>query len=183
MSDVRRLFVAIDLPKPVCFGLARLVAEPPRGVRPVPTAQFHVTLHFLGDVDDATRGMVTERLGRVHRKPFTLGLRGTGVFPPRGRPSVLWAGVVPSAALAELHAAVGREIEAAGLAVEPRPYVPHVTLARLLPGAPRGWLEDVLAQTHGLAIEGIPVERFHLYRSRRIDGRTEHSVEATFALG
>ena len=100
MSDVRRLFVAIDLPKPVCFELARLVAEPPHGVRPVPAAQLHLTLHFLGDVDDERRGVVVERLGRVHRKPFTLGLRGTGVFPPRGRPSVLWAGVAPSPALA-----------------------------------------------------------------------------------
>jgi len=183
MSDVRRLFVAIDLPKPVCFELARLVAEPPHGVRPVPAAQLHLTLHFLGDVDDERRGVVVERLGRVHRKPFTLGLRGTGVFPPRGRPSVLWAGVAPSPALADLHAAVGREVEASGLAAESRAYVPHVTLARLLPGAPRGWLEQVLAQTHGLTLEGIPVERFHLYRSRRIDGRTEHSVEATFPLG
>lgn len=183
MSDVRRLFVAIDLPKPVCFKLARLLAEPPRGVRPVPAAQFHVTLHFLGHVDDAARGLVTERLARIRHDPFTLVVRGTGVFPPRGRPSVLWAGVAPSMALAGLHAAVGREIEALGLAVESRPYVPHVTLARLLPGAPRGWLEDVLEQTRGLAIEGIPVERFHLYRSRRIDDRTEHSVEAAFLLG
>jgi 2'-5' RNA ligase len=183
MSDVRRLFVAIDLPKPIRFQLARLVAEPPRGVRPVPLAQFHLTLHFLGDVDDAVRGTVSERLGRVRREPFAIALRGSGIFPPRGRPSVLWAGVMTSAALLDLHAAVGREIEASGLAVESRPYVPHVTLARLMPGAPRGWLEQVLAATRSLAIDAIPVERFHLYWSRRIDGRTEHTAEATFPLG
>ena len=183
MTAVRRLFIAIDLPKPVCFELARLVAAPPRGVRPVPAAQLHLTLHFLGNVDDTARGTVSERLGRVRREPFAIALRGTGIFPPRGRPSVLWAGVVTSAALLDLHAAVGGEIEASGLAVESRPYVPHVTLARLMPGAPRGWLEQVLEQTRSLAIDAVPIERFHLYWSRRIDGRTEHSVEATFSLG
>lgn len=183
MTAARRLFVAIDLPKTVCFELARLVAEQPRGVRPVPAAQLHLTLHFLGDVDDTVRGTVRDRLGRVRRQPFAIAVRGGGVFPPRGRPSVLWAGVAASTALGDLHAAVGSEIENSGLAVESRPYVPHVTLARLLPGAPRSWLENVLEQMRGLAIEGIPVERFQLYRSRRIDGRTEHSVEATFPLG
>jgi 2'-5' RNA ligase len=183
MTDARRLFIAIDLPKAVCFELARLVAEPPRGVRPTPVAQLHLTLHFLGDVDDAVRAAVVAGLGRVRREPFSIAIRGTGVFPPRGRPSVLWAGVAPSTALLDLHAAVGGQVEASGLAIESRPYVPHVTLARLLPGAPRGWLEGVLAQTRSLAIDAIPVARFHLYCSRRIDGRTEHTAEATFPLG
>jgi 2'-5' RNA ligase len=183
MTDVRRLFIAIDLPKAVCFELARLVAEPPPGVRPVPIAQLHLTLHFLGDVDETVRAAVVAGLGRVQLDPFSIAIRGTGVFPPRGRPSVLWAGVAPSPALLDLHAAVGGQVEAAGIAVESRPYLPHVTLARLMPGAPRGWLEPVLAATRSLAIDAIPVERFHLYWSRRIDGRTEHSAEATFPFG
>jgi 2'-5' RNA ligase len=144
----RRLFIAIDLPKPACWRLGQLLLQPPRGVRPVRTVQLHLTLHFLGDVEDTACVGLPEALAEVTHDAFSIAIRGTGMFPPRGRPSVLWAGVAESAALAELHAAIGAALV-----------------------------------SHGLAIDDIPVDRFHLYRSRKLDGATEHSVEATFPLG
>ena len=48
-----RLFIAVDLPEPVRRRLARLVADAPNGVRPVRPEQIHLTLHFIGDTDDA----------------------------------------------------------------------------------------------------------------------------------
>lgn len=179
----RRLFIAIDLPKPVCWRLGKLVAEPPRGVRTVRPAQLHLTLHFLGDVEDESRSALHEALARLHQEPFTIAIRGTGVFPPRGRPTVFWAGVDESVALVNLHAAVGAVIESCGLDVEHRPYVPHVTLARLMPAVSRAWTTRLLHDTAGLQIDDIPVDRFHLYHSRTLDGGTEHSVEATVVLG
>lgn len=178
----RRLFVAIDLPKPVCWRLGRLVADPPRGVRPVRPAQVHLTLHFLGDVNDDVRLGLRESLATVRREPFTITIRGTGVFPPRGRPTVLWAGVAESAQLVHLHAAVGAAIESCGLEVEQRPYVPHITLARLTPAVPRAWTSGLLADTAGFEIDGLSIDRFHLYESRKLDGSTEHAIDATFPL-
>lgn len=177
---IRRLFVAIDLPKPVCWRLGHLLVQPPRGVRPVSPGQMHLTLHFLGDVDDATRARLIDALAGVPLEPFTIAIRGTGVFPPRGRPTVLWAGVAESAPLAALHAAIGAMLESCGLEIERRPYVPHVTLARLTPAVPRAWTSRFLGDTAGLDSDAIPVDRFTLYRSDRRDGATEHSVEATF---
>lgn len=182
MPMLRRLFIAIDLPPPVCWQLATLVAEPPRGVRPVRPAQLHLTLHFLGGVADEDRMSLQPTLAAVRQEPFTIAVRGTGVFPPHGRPTVLWAGVVESAPLVALHAAIATAIESCGLAVERRPYVPHVTLARLTPGTPRAWTSRFLAATADLAIDAIAVDRFLLYESRRLDGATEHHVAATFAL-
>ena len=176
----RRLFVAIDLPKPVCWRLGQLLPQPPRGVRPASPGQLHLTLHFLGDVADETHAALTGALTRVELEPFTIAIRGTGVFPPRGRPTVLWAGVAESASLAALHAAVGAALESCGLEIERRPYVPHVTLARLTPAVPRAWASRFLADTVGLSIDAIPIDRFILYRSRKRDGATEHAVEATF---
>jgi RNA 2',3'-cyclic 3'-phosphodiesterase len=178
----RRLFIAIDLPKPVCWRLGQLLVQPPRGVRAVKPAQLHLTLHFLGDVEDETCTALHEALARMHQEPFTITIRGTGVFPPRGRPTVLWAGVDESAALVNLHATVGTAVESCGLPVEQRPYVPHVTLARLTPAAARTWTARFLGDSAGLAIDAIPVEQFHLYHSRKLDGATEHTVEASFPL-
>ncbi len=180
---LRRMFIAIDLPKQVCWQLGKLVADPPQGVRPVRPAQLHLTLHFLGDVGDDVQATLVQRLASVQQAAFTIAIRGTGVFPPRGRPAVLWAGLAESAALATLHAAAASVIESCGLAVEHREYVPHVTLARLTPAAPRGWTQRVLAATAGLSIEEIPVDRFQLYESRKLDGASEHAVAATFPLG
>ena len=177
-----RLFIAIDLPEPVRRKLGQWLIQPPRGVRPVKPAQLHLTLHFLGDVEDDGLAALREPLAAVQRGPFTLAIRGTGVFPPRGRPSVLWAGVTDSAALAELHAAIGEAIASCGLEVERRPYVPHITLARLTPAAPRSWVEHFLADTSSIESETFQVDRFHLYESRRLDGETVHSVMATFML-
>lgn len=178
----RRLFIAIDLPKPVAWRLGQLLLQPPRGVRPVRPVQLHLTLHFLGDVEDATHAALPQALAGVTHDAFPIAVRGTGVFPPRGRPTVLWAGVADSAQLAALHAAIGAALESCGLEVERRPYVPHVTLARLTPATPRTWMSRFLADTSELAIDGIPVDQFHLYSSRKLDGTTEHAVEASFPL-
>jgi 2'-5' RNA ligase len=97
-------------------------------------------------------------------------------------PSVLWAGVAESSPLADLHAASGAAIAACGLEVERRPYVPHVTLARLTPAVPRAWTDRVLGDTARLEIDGLPVEQFRLFERRRLDGATGHSIAATFPL-
>lgn len=175
-----RLFIAIDLPKQVCWDLARLLGEPPRGVRPVRAGQLHLTLHFLGDVADEAHAALPAALARVTFDPFTIAIRGTGVFPPRGRPTVLWAGVADSAPLTALHGGIGVALESCGLAIERRPYVPHVTLARLTPAVSRAWTSRLLGDSAGLRIGAIPVERFTLYRSDRRDGATEHTAEARF---
>ena len=178
----RRLFVAIDLPKPVCWRLAQLVADPPRGVRPVRPVQLHLTLHFLGDVADDACMPLHNALALIRCEPFRLSIRGAGVFPPRGRPSVLWAGVDESEPLVALHAAISAAVVSCGLEIERRPYVPHITLARFTPAVPRAWTARFLNGTSGLAIDDISVERFHLYRSSKLDGATEHSIEATYPL-
>lgn len=177
-----RLFVAIDLPETVAWRLGRLLVGAPRGVRPVRTSQIHLTLHFLGDVEAACRPELRAALARVRHAPFTITISGSGVFPQRGRPSVLWAGVAESAALHGVHAAVGDAIASCGLAVEHRSYVPHVTLARLTPAVPMAWVRGLLAATRALVIDDLPVDRFGLYESRRLDGVTQHARADTFAL-
>jgi 2'-5' RNA ligase len=179
---VQRLFIAIDLPGTVRHALARLVADAPRGVRPVPGGQLHLTLHFLGDVEDESREQLIASLRQLRQGPFTITMQGSGVFPGRGRPTVLWAGVASSAPLTDLHAAIARTLEACGRSIEQRDYVPHVTLARLAGGVPRIWLADVLRRAGDVAQFDVPVDQFHLYASRRRDGVTEHVPLATFPL-
>lgn len=149
----------------------------------MPGGQLHLTLRFLGDVEDDARERLTAALQRLQQPPFTLTVRGAGVFPSHGRPTVLWAGIAPSAPLMGLHAAIGRALESCGHAIESRLYVPHVTLARLDGRVPQRWLAQVLHRAGTIDGADVPVDRFHLLASLRRDGRTEHSVVNTFALG
>ena len=87
-----RLFVALPLPPAVRRSLEPL-ARGLGDVRWLTPDQQHLTLRFLGDIDNGRLNDVAEALALVHGWPFELRLKGLGHFPPRGEPRVLWVGV------------------------------------------------------------------------------------------
>jgi 2'-5' RNA ligase len=137
-----RTFIAIELPAAVRRDIRqhidRLQQEFP-DVRASWSREdnLHLTLKFLGDVsvsrivdlsaacDEATSNIA----------PFELVISGCGTFPPRGRPKVLWIGVRDGTSseepLLRLQTSVEEFCDRAGFAREPRPYHPHLTIARL----------------------------------------------------
>jgi 2'-5' RNA ligase len=158
-----RLFIALDLPLPVRSRLALLQAGVP-GARWVRPENLHLTLRFLGEVDDGIARDLDIELGRIQAAGFELMVDGVGHFGPQRSPQVLWAGIARSEALQFLHDKVDRAAVAAGLAADDRKFRPHVTLAHLR-GAhgPRvgRWLADYAVVQAG----PIPVGGFVLYRS------------------
>lgn len=132
----RRLFVAVPLAEPARQAVASLMedlaARPPR-LRWVRPESLHLTIRFLGPtLEDAIAGVreaVTE--AAAHARPFAVRLGGTGAFPPRGRPRVLWVGVVDGEPeLAALAAALEDALAARGWPRDDRPFRAHLTLAR-----------------------------------------------------
>ncbi len=120
--------------------------EPGRSLRLVPPGRWHLTLAFLGDVDDLKAGDAVAAVGDAVAgwrdaggQPPRLGVAGGGRFG-RGRFTVLWAGVdgaVPD--LDDLASRLGRALRRARLPVDRKPFRAHLTLARpgdrLAPGA------------------------------------------------
>lgn len=130
-----RLFVALNLPPPVREALWTVTA-PVRNlslpVRWVRGEGIHVTLKFLGDVEDRREGELRSALGRAATGAHTLPLvlEGFGVFPDFRRPRVIWAGIAPEPALEILQDRVEREFSPLGFPTEARAFRPHVTLGR-----------------------------------------------------
>jgi RNA 2',3'-cyclic 3'-phosphodiesterase len=94
---------------------------------------WHVTLAFLGSVEEATLPALSDRLGRVARRhpSLQLAFAGGGAFGSRRRARVLWVGVTgDQEPLRRLAQSVGAAARRAGIALENRPYRPHLTLAR-----------------------------------------------------
>jgi 2'-5' RNA ligase len=178
-----RLFVAADLPDDARDHLlaVRPVALP--GTRLVEGLELHLTLHFLGEVEDDHLAAVRGALATVRCPPFAVDLEGVGQFPPEGEARVLWAGVRPNPELADLHGAVAAALAAAiGFRPEDRPYHPHVTLARLDTIPPTGAVGGYLAEQAAFRLETVPISQFSLYSSTRTGQGPRYESEATFHL-
>jgi 2'-5' RNA ligase len=142
-----RTFLALPLPAPVRAALAELRAAlppPPRGLRGAALAQAHLTLVFLGDLDDDALAEVRAqaRAVAVGTAAFDAGLAGLGAFPSPGRARVAWAGWGSGAEeVVALQSALAAALDRPR---DPRPFTPHVTLARARdPVDARAWLAAV----------------------------------------
>lgn len=166
-----RLFVAIDPSDEVRARLAaalnRVSAIAPRArwVRP---ASLHLTLFFVGHVDDARVDQVAEAVGRATSRspPLSFSVIGVGAFGRAPRPKILWAGITADAgALVALQAAVSEELVTLGFVAEDRAFAPHLTLARA--GVRDGDVDLAAARAalEGLDAGASAVGEVVLYRS------------------
>ena len=158
-----RLFVGLALPGSLCGRLLGLCAGVP-GARWTRPENFHLSLRFIGDVEEGVADDVDAALRMVAASAFSLELHGTGVFGKTSKARVLWAGIVPNPALSMLRDKVEFAVVSAGLAVETRRFSPHITLARLK-RAPAGRVEQFVVDHAEFRAAPIPVDRFYLFSS------------------
>jgi len=175
-----RLFVAVDMPDEQKAQLAALCNGLP-GARWVRDRQFHLTLHFFGNVEGPQARAIAEALHGVRGDPFELSLCGVGVFPPRGPPRVLWAGVEPCEEITDLHRQVERVVRRIGLPPEERKFAPHITLARLH-DPPQARLLALLRDNLELTSEPFAVTGIELYSSVLASEGALHQREASYPL-
>ena len=176
-----RLFVAVDLPDDIKESLAPLT----RGlgdVRWLDEDQQHLTLRFIGEIDNGELDDVVEALTLVAGAPFELSLEGIGHFPPRGEPRVIWAGVAKSEALRRLKRSVDRALDGIGLEPDSRKFAPHVTLARLRRPPPPHRLASWLAAHSLYRSQRFLVSGFQLYSSWLKPSGAEYTLEAGYEL-
>lgn len=174
-----RLFTGIEIPAPIGQQLAMLRGGLP-GARWIDPENYHLTLRFIGDVDDMTAHEAASALGRIRRGAFDLRLEGLTSFGGR-KPRAVVASMSTPPALIELQAEQERLLQRIGLAPEGRKYMPHVTLARLRESSNRQ-VADYLAARGLFRTREFPVERFVLFSSRNSTGGGPYVVEASYPL-
>ena len=99
----------------------------------VPADRLHLTVRFIGELQDARAAAVCEALkAPLGLPPFHLTLEGAGAFPKGGSPRVLWVGVTDGReGLLAAEREVSARLKSLGIPEESRPYNPHLTLARV----------------------------------------------------
>jgi RNA 2',3'-cyclic 3'-phosphodiesterase len=172
-----RLFIAISIPPSIKAEIAGLGRAIP-GARPVPVEQMHLTLKFIGEVEGSRLLDIQGALTEIALPEFALSLRGVGIFPPRGTPRVLWAGVQPTDKLTVLRQAIEKKLAEIAIPREKQNYSPHLTLARLNT-PPIHRLQQVLAGNAFLQSPEFTVSCFNLYKSQL----TQHGAIHTLITG
>jgi len=144
----RRLFYAVPIPPAATEQIAdvvtgvRALGVPGGGrdVRWVRLEGLHLTLRFLGPtLDDRVEAATQALRGAAEgRSAFDISIGGGGTFPPHGRPRALWLDVRDGEeGLVGLAGEIDRELTHAGWVLDPKPFRPHLTLARS-DGVPAG---------------------------------------------
>ncbi|HTV88537.1 MAG TPA: RNA 2',3'-cyclic phosphodiesterase [Stellaceae bacterium] len=174
-----RLFVGIAFPPELKLSLSLLCTALP-GAKWVDPGNLHLTLRFIGEIDEGTAADVDEALARLKARPFTLRLAGAGVFGG-GRPRALWVGAERDPDLVKLRDKVEQALIRAGLPPEPRKFAPHVTLARLR-DPDSGKLGEFLAAHSRFRAEPLPVTRFSLIASFLTKAGSLYEDQAEYPL-
>jgi 2'-5' RNA ligase len=140
--ELIRSFIAIELPEEARKGLARLRRELERDehrfVKWVDPQGIHLTLKFLGNIPAKRVTEITEAIKKASQEisPFHLEISGLGTFPSLKQARVFWVGIGGELdKLSRLQQNIDSALAALGFAREERPFVPHLTLARIREGA------------------------------------------------
>lgn len=170
-----RLFVAVEIDERIRREAARVgerLAEAlgpggRRAVTWVAPANMHLTLRFLGEVEEGVAAELRARIARpFDTAAFRLAVSGLGAFPPGGAPRVFWLGLAEGAeGLGRLHDEVEARLDGLGFERETRPFRAHLTLGRVK--APLGaGARTALAATPAADIGWCEVSQVTLFESR-----------------
>lgn len=174
-----RLFTGLEIPADLAQRLS-LLRGGLAGARWIDAENYHVTLRFIGDIDDRTADEVADAMARVRRREFDLQFAGIESFGT-AKPHSIVARIAASRTLSELQAEQERILQRIGLPPEGRKYTPHVTLARLR-NTPHRDVADYLALRGGILAATFHVTRFVLFSSKASTGGGPYLVEQAYPL-
>ncbi|ANU21646.1 2'-5' RNA ligase [Planococcus plakortidis] len=136
-------FIGIRIPGQIAekIGQARDSWELTTHKRLTPPADMHITLVFIGEDRFGELEEIAKRLGQIGQAPFHLRLAGVKTFGNAETPRIVYAALADSPELMELQQAVGQQLDSLKLSTDPKPFVPHITLASRWKGGslPKDW--------------------------------------------
>ncbi len=174
-----RLFIGLEVPSDTAQTLGMMRGGLP-GARWIDPENYHLTLRFIGDVDDVIAREVAYLLDQVHRRGFEIRIDRLAAFGGRRARAVI-AAVAPTAPLIELQAEHERLMQRIGLEPEGRKFTPHVTLARLRDSS-NVQVADYLALRAPVRLPPFSVSRFVLFSSKASVGGGPYVIEAAYPL-
>jgi 2'-5' RNA ligase len=193
MAETWRLFIAVELPEGALRAIGAVQNDlkkrlPERALRWVRPEGIHLTLQFLGDVEQDRVDALKDALARAaaDRRWIDLAIEGLGCFPNPRHPRVLWLGIGGEIAkLRLLQQAVEAGTKPLGFQPEGRPFSPHLTLARVQRNASRADVGKIGAAVErgGVGrVADFPADGVSLIRSQLRPSGAEYTQVAHVAF-
>ena len=148
-----RAFIAIELSPPIREKLAELQAllkKSGADVKWVKPDNIHLTLKFLGEIDEEKRGKIEEIIENTARasKQFPISLSSLGAFPKIEFPRVIWVAIDQGDKEVKILAKdLEERIEKLGIPKEERPFSSHITIGRVRSPLNKDKLTQVLKES------------------------------------
>lgn len=132
-----RCFICIDLPKEVQNEMARIQSELPKDSKLiiVKPKDIHLTLKFLGDIDEDKIEKVKDLLKKINFQKFKAKVNGSGFFPTPSFIRVVWAGIEPKQEFEKIHEIIEKLLSLEDFKPD-KGWQNHATLARVK------WIRD-----------------------------------------
>ena len=178
-----RIFIALDIPVEIRARLSeymereRALAPEARWAR---VEGLHVTLKFIGHVDDAVVEQIKAALASIKAAPFEVKFTDVGFFPNPNAARVFWAGVDGGDHLPRLASTIDAALEKLGFPRETKPYHPHLTLARTS-SRPLRELKPLLTDPPP-QFGTMTAREFFLYQSQPQKGGSKYTKLERFGL-
>ena len=167
-----RVFIAIELPQEIKDTLGRLQAKLKAAgadVKWVDPKNIHLTLKFLGEIDEQISDRVSTKLAEIcfGRKQFNLSLSSCGAFPNINSPRVIWAGIEQGdKEIKTIADAIETQLESIGILKESREFSSHITLGRTRSSKNRQELAKTLSELSTKPLKDqFPASKITLFKS------------------
>lgn len=133
----------------------------------VDTANIHLTLSFLGDIEEKRIGILSRILSDSCSwfGDFDINLTGTGIFKNLRDPKVLWVGIRSAEKLIQLNEIISEGLKINGFKIEERKFIPHLTLGRVKSVSNTENLKSVLEKYRDQQLQIVHVNEVILFES------------------
>ncbi len=178
----KRIFIAIELTKEIKQNLLGVQQNfKDLNIKLVKPEHMHLTMVFLGDIDEARISEIEEICFQVAKNfsSFEMEFIGLDAFPSSRRPHVLWMGIKDSEKLIRLQKELALGLKKVGFHVEDRNFVPHLTLARF---KKRSNLKTQIVRFDKVNFGKMKVENFNIFESELFPEGPRHKIIKTLQL-
>jgi 2'-5' RNA ligase len=163
-----RTFIAVNLDPAIRARIGEAEGDfKIKGVKLVDPELIHITLKFLGNVEEGRIDAIADALGKVKVAPFTANVRGIGGFPNARSPRVIWIGAEPGEKFVEMNKQVEDRLADIGFEREGR-FNAHVTIGRVKFPDPeqKQRLPGLFEKYRDFEAGSMKVDRLHVMQSR-----------------
>ena len=181
MSEQIRTFIAAKISPAECEkirGFQRLLRNELKNVIWVKPENIHLTLRFLGNIDEVSKDVVISCLekGAEDFKPLNMNLSGLGVFPDERRPRVLWTGLEGDVSrLSLMSSRICQGLESKGFAKSRNHFSPHITIGRFNKKKLDKNLFNIISKYNSLVSGFFVIDEIVFYKSELFPDGAKYS--------